>query len=71
MTRSVRELQMFMSDMHWTKEELIAQFYWAMCVGNRIIAEENEAEEEFAHLASKFNDTDWMDFHYAKMMGWV
>ena len=71
MTRSVKELQMFMSDMHWTKEELIAQFYWVMCVGNRIIAEENEAEEEFAHLASEFNDADWMDFHYAKMMGWV
>jgi hypothetical protein len=46
MTRSVKELQMFMSDMHWTKEELIAQFYWVMCVGDKLMAEANEAEYE-------------------------
>ena len=37
---------MFMSDMHWTKEELIAQFYWVMCVGDKLMAEANEAEYE-------------------------
>ena len=56
-----KKLREFQELMHWTNEEMLAQFHWAICVSPQLLAVVNEAEEEFAHLASLYNDAEMYD----------
>ena len=54
MTKKLKEFQELM---HWTNEELVAQFHWSMCVDARLCAEALEAEYD-AYLEEYYSDYD-------------
>lgn len=58
-----KKLKEFQELMHWTDEELIAQFHWAMCVGGKECAEANERRIEALY-------GEFADDHFVFMMGW-
>ena len=49
------ELKEFQEEMHWSNEDLIAQFHWAVCVEAQACAESLEAEYE-AYLEDYYSD---------------
>ena len=52
-----KKLKEFQEAMHWTNDDMIAQFHWALCVGDKMCAETLEAEYE-AYLEDYYSDYD-------------
>lgn len=62
-------VECFKEDMGLDSEALTALLNWNSCKENFLIPEYEW--ESFALMSAEYNDADWLDFHFAKMMGWV
>ena len=49
-----KKLKEFQDEMHWNNDDLIAQFHWAICVENEVVAASIEAEYD-----------EWLNDYYS------
>lgn len=59
----VKKLKEFQETMHWTNDDMIAQFHWALCVEGKECAQANECRLETLY-------GEFADDHFVFMMGW-
>ena len=62
-------VQTFCDDMGITTEDFSAMLTWEFCKMNFLVPE-YEAEDDFARFMANDNTADWVDFEFARNMGW-
>ena len=68
---AMKEVYDFCDGMGITLSDFSALLTWHS-VKDLLLAPLYEAEDEYARLASEYNDANWYEFHnYAVYMGWV